>query len=54
MKVPGTSAFQVKLIVCEVMSNVLIGVNVLLSKVYAIVTFVPVTKGESDTLTVMF
>jgi len=54
VKFPGTSAFQVKLIVDELMTIVVIGVKVLLSVVYDSVTFVVVTNGRSVTVTVTF
>jgi len=52
VKLPDTSTFHEKLIVCEVITIVWIGVNVLLSVVYDTVTFAPVING--DRLTVMF
>ena len=54
MKLPDTSAFQVKLIVSEVMAMVLMGVNVLLSDVYETVTFAPATRGDIVTIIVTF
>jgi hypothetical protein len=54
MNVPDTSTFHVKLPVCDVMSMVLMGVNVLLSGVYETVMFAPEIKGDIVTVIVTF